>query len=245
VRNILLIVARELGSYLRTPSGYLIAASVLFLEALFFNAFALNAPDGQPRLSSDVLAMFFYVAAIMTIAAGAMFSVRLLAEDRAHGTDVLFATSPVRESEIVIGKYLAAFVYLTTVTLISVYMPALILVHGKVSWGHIGAGYLGLVLLGAAVLGIGMFISSLTSSPFVAVFLTVAVVVLLEVCWLVAGIADPPFDEILQNLTLHTKHFSGGFQSGILRSSDIVFYLGVVYLSLLAATRTLQSRRWR
>ena len=94
MRNIGLIVVRELSSYLRTPSGYLIAAAVLFLEALFFNAFAINAPEGTPRMSGDVLAMFFYVAAIMTIAAGAMFSVRLLAEDRASGTDVLFAKSP-------------------------------------------------------------------------------------------------------------------------------------------------------
>lgn len=245
MRNVGLIMTRELSSYVRTPSGYLIAAAVLFLEALFFNGFALTDPNGQGRLSSDVLAMFFYVAAIMTIGAASLFSVRLLAEDRSNGTDVLLATSPVRESEVVLGKYFAALLFLSVITLLSIYMPMLILVHGKVSWGHILAGYLGLILLGGAVLGIGMFVSSLMPHPLLTPFLTITIVVMLEVCWLVAGVADPPFDEILQNLTLHTKHFSRGFQGGILRLSDVVFYVSVAYVTLLGAIKTMQSRRWR
>src|SRR5690606_41964462 len=93
-----------------------------------------------------------------------LFSMRLLAEDRWTGTDVLLFTSPIREGEVVLGKYLAALIFLSVLTLASLYVPALIFVHGKVSFGHIAAGYAGMLLLGATTLAIGTFASSLTEN---------------------------------------------------------------------------------
>lgn len=77
--NVGLIIRRELGSYLRTPSGYFIAAGVLLLNGLLFNAFAIGE---EPQLSSDVLRIFFYWAGIVTMLGGVVFSMRLLAEER-------------------------------------------------------------------------------------------------------------------------------------------------------------------
>jgi ABC-2 type transport system permease protein len=236
-----LIVRRELGSYLRTPSGYLIAAAVLLLDGLLFNALAVG---DEPRLSSEVLRLFFYFAGVVTMIGGVLFSMRLLAEERWTGTDVLLFTSPIREGEIVLGKYLSALVFLTLLTLLSLYLPALIFVHGKVSFGHIAAGYLGMILLGATTLALGTFASSLTKNPFFAVILSGALVVVLELSWPVGQIADPPLTEVLSHLALHTKHFSP-FQRGLLQLSDVVFYASVIYLSLLGATKVLESRRWR
>lgn len=241
MRNVGLIFGRELGSYVRTPSAYLIAAAVLLLDGLLFNAFAVG---GEARLSSDVLQIFFYFAGAVTMIGGVLFSMRLLAEDRWTGTDVLLFTSPVREGEVVLGKYLAALVFLTVITVASLYVPALIFVHGKVSWGHIAAGYLGMILLGATTLAIGMFASSLTENPFFAVILSAVFVVLFELCWPIGQIADPPLSEIVSYAALHTKHFHG-FQRGLVQLSDVVFYLSIVYLSLLAATKVLQNRRFR
>ena len=241
MRNVALIVRRELGSYLRTPSGYFIAAAVLLLDGLLFNAMAVG---DEPRLSSEVLRLFFYFAGIVTMIGGVLFSMRLLAEERWTGTDVLLFTSPIREGEIVLGKYLSALVFLTLLTLLSLYLPALIFVHGKVSFGHIAAGYLGMLLLGATTLALGTFASSLTKNPFFAVILSGALVVLLELCWPLGQIADPPLSELLGFLALHTKHFSP-FQRGLLQLADVVFFLGVIYLSLLAATKVLESQRWR
>ncbi|MEQ8890378.1 MAG: ABC transporter permease, partial [Sandaracinaceae bacterium] len=167
--NVGLIIRRELGSYLRTPSGYFIAAGVLLLNGLLFNAFAIGE---EPQLSSDVLRIFFYWAGIVTMLGGVVFSMRLLAEERWTGTDVLLFTSPIREGEVVLGKYLSALIFLTVLTLMSLYLPALIFVNGKVSWGHIGAGYLGMILLGASTLAVGTFASALTKNPFLAVLLS-------------------------------------------------------------------------
>jgi len=241
VSNILLIVRRELGSYLKRPSGYFIAAAILLLHGLLFNAFAIS---DEAQLSADVLRIFLYWGGIVTMVGGVLFSMRLLAEERFTGTDVLLFTSPIRESEIVLGKYFAALSFLSLVTLCSVYLPALIFINGKVSVGHIAAGYLGMLLLGATTLAVGTFASSLTKNPFLAVILSALFVGLLELCWPLGQIADEPLRDLLGFVALHTKHYTQ-FQRGLLQMSDVVFYVSFIYLSLLAATKVLESQRWR
>lgn len=241
MRNVALIVRRELGSYVRTPSGYFIAAAVLLLDGLLFNALVVGE---EARPSEQVLQFFFYFAGIVTMIGGVLFSMRLLAEERWTGTDVLLFTSPIRESEIVLGKYLSGLLFLTLLTVLSLYLPSLIFALGKVSWGHIAGGYLGLILLGATTLALGTFASSLTKNPFFAVILTACLVVVLELCWPIGQIADPPLAELLGYVTLHTKHFRP-FERGLLQISDVVFYASLIYLSLLGATKVLESQRWR
>ncbi|MGE3636884.1 MAG: ABC transporter permease, partial [Sandaracinaceae bacterium] len=218
--NLGLLIKRELAAYLRRPSGYFIAAGLLLLDGLLFNAFAIGE---ERQVSSEVLRIYFYFGGAVTMIGGVLFSMRLLAEERAAGTDVLLFTSPVREAEIVLGKYLATLVFMTAVTLCSLYLPALILINGKVSWGHIAAGYLGMILLGATTLAIGAFASSLTKNPFLAVVLTGVIVVLLELSWPLGQTVDPPFRDLLSYVALHTKHFTP-FQNGLVQLSDVVFY---------------------
>ncbi len=241
MRNIGLLVMRELGGYLRRPSGYYIAAVLLLLDGLLFNAFAIG---DERQVSSEVLRIFFYFGGAVTMIGGVLFSMRLLAEERAAGTDVLLFTSPIREGEIVVGKYLATLLFMSLVTLCSLYLPALILLNGKVSGGHIAAGYIGMILLGATTLALGALASSLTKNPFLAVVLTGAIVVLLELCYPLSQTVDPPFRELLGYLALHTSHFTP-FQNGLVQLSDLVFFGGVIYFSLLAATKVLESQRWR
>ena len=241
MRNIGLIMQRELWSYVRTPSGYFIGATVLLLHGLLFNAFAIG---DVPQLSSEVLRIYLYWGGIVTMVGGVLFSMRLLAEERATGTDVLLFTSPLREGEIVLGKYLSALAFLSLITLLSLYLPALIFVNGKVSFGHIGAGYLGMILLGATTLSVGTFASTLTKNPFLAVILAGAFIVLLELCFVLGTISDPPLGEIIGYFALHTSHYST-FQRGLLEMSDVVFFGSIIYVSLLASTKVLESARWQ
>ncbi len=241
MRNIGLIVRRELSSYLKRPSGYFIAAAILLLHGLLFNAFAIS---DEAQLSADVLRIFLYWGGIVTMLGGVLFSMRLLAEERWRGTDVLLFTSPIRESEIVVGKYLSAVSFLSLITLCSVYLPALIFINGRVSVGHIAAGYLGMLLLGATTVAVGTFASSLTKNPFLAVILSALFVGLMELCWPLGQVADPPLTDLLGYIALHTTHYAQ-FQRGLFRMSDLVFFGGVIYISLLAATKVLESQRWR
>ncbi|HWE28510.1 MAG TPA: ABC transporter permease, partial [Polyangia bacterium] len=159
---IILIAKRELAGYFRTWLGYVIIAAVLVLDGLLFNAFALGS--GMDRKSSEVISQFFFFSSGVTMTASVFISMRLLAAERESGTVNLLYSSPVRDFEIVLGKYLAALGFLAILLAASVYMPAMVLVAGKISWGHVFAGYFGLLLLGAAALAVGTFGSAVTRS---------------------------------------------------------------------------------
>lgn len=237
----LLVAARELGAYLRSPLGYVVAAAALLIDGIYFYAFALGA---GARLSADVLMRFFDGASGTTMIASVALSMRLLAGEREHGTLVLLNTAPIRDGEIVVGKFLAALAFIATMTALTVYMPALIFVNGRVSTGHILVGYLGIVLLGAASLSIGLFASSIARSQVIAVIVGAALVGTMLLLWLVARVTDPPLDGFLSALALHHER-QRPFMTGVLRLENVVYYLGVTYFFLLASTKMMEARRWR
>jgi ABC-2 type transport system permease protein len=230
-----------MGAYLRSPLGYIVAAVVLLIDGLLFNAFALG--NDTARKSSEVLKQFFYFSSGTTMAASLFLSMRLLAEERQTGTLTLLFGSPVRDYQIILGKYLSALTFLGGMTLVTIYMPLLIQVNGKVTSGHIMAGYLGLLLLGSASLGIGIFASALTRSQLVAILGGTAILVGLLMSWLLGAISDRPINELFAWMSLHNKHFQP-FMSGLINTQDVVFYLSATYFFLFLATRVLESRRW-
>lgn len=237
----LLIARRELAGYLRTLSGYVILAAILALNGLFFNAFAMG---GGARRSAEVLSNFFYYSSGFTMVAALFISMRLLAEERQVGTLPLLYSSPVKDAEIVLGKFLAGLAFLGLYILCTAYMPLLVLVNGKVSFGHIAVGYLGLLLLGGASLAIGTFGSALARNQFIAVIASACILLALLLCWLLARITEQPLADVFSALSLWNQHFPP-FQSGLLHLRDVVYYLAVIYVALFAATRVLEARRWR
>jgi ABC-2 type transport system permease protein len=239
---VLLIARRELGAYLRTMSGYVIAAAVLFVNGILFNAFALGSQTD--RLSTEVLSQFFYFSSGTTMIASVFLSMRLLAEERQTGTIALLASSPVRERDIVLGKFLSALAFLTMFTLASVFMPLLVMVNGKLSFGHVAAGYLGLLLLGSAALAIGTLGSTLARSQVLAAIVSGLMLVGLIVVWLLGAVTERPLNDILLALALWGRHFPP-FQAGIIHARDVIYYLAVTYFALFVSIRVLEARRWR
>ena len=239
--NVLTIAGRDLGAYFRTLSGYVIFALVLMIDGLLFNAFALGEPD---RRSADVLTKFFYFSSGTTMVASVMISMRLLAEEKQTGTLVLLTSSPLRDRDIILGKYVSGVTFMSLMTLATVYMPLLILVHGKISWGHLFSGYLGLLLLGAATLAIGTLGSTLARTQVLAAIISGVMVVLLLTCWLLTRVTDYPFNEVVLELALYHRHFTS-FTLGIVRIADVLYYGMVSYVALFLAIRSLEARRWR
>lgn len=236
----LLIARRELGGYFRSMTGYVIAGLVLLIDGLLFNAFVLGAGE---MYSADVLSNFFYISFGTTVIASVFISMRLLAEERQTGTLVLLTSSPVHDWEIVIGKYLSAMVFLAIITLASVYIPALILVNGKVSLGHLAAGYLGLLLVGSAALAIGVFGSALARTQVLAAIISGVIVVSILIAHLVSRVTDRPLKDMFMALALYARHFPP-FQTGQIHLRDVVYYVVVTYVGLFAAVRVMESRRW-
>ena len=240
MRSTFLIMRRELSAYLRSMSGYVIAAIFLLVVGLLFNVFAMAGE----KLSSEVLSQFFFNTSGVVLVASVLISMRLFAEERQTGTLVLLASSPVHDWQIVIGKFLSALVFLALMLFATVFMPLLIFVNGKISLGHMAAGYVGLFLLGGATLAIGTFGSALARTQVLAAIFSGCMVVAMILAWLLAKVTEAPLNDMFTALALHGRHFPP-FQAGTIHLRDVGYYLMVMYVALFAATRVMEARRWR
>ncbi len=240
MRNIMLIARRELAAYLRTMSGYIIIAAMLLLVGILFTTVVMVGPS---KKSAEIVGEFFKYAAFFSMVASVLLSMRLFAEERQTGTLALLYSSPVSDWEIVLGKFFAALIFLSVFHLTTFFMPVLVMVYGKVSWGHLFAGYLGLTLLGACSLALGMLGSSLTKSQVVAAILGGLFVTLTVNTYFLAKVTLPPMTQILEAMALYAPIFR--FMEGVVRLKDVVFYGLVSYVLLYANTRVLEARRWR
>jgi ABC-2 type transport system permease protein len=236
-----IIYRRELGTYLRSPYGWVIASVLLLLFGLLFQGFAMSGE----MLSAYVLERFFYVASGIPLVGGVLLSFRLLSEERQNHSMVLLNTSPIRDSEIVLGKFLAALTFLAIVLALSVYMPILIKVNGKITAAQVVIGYLGMLLLGAATLAIGLFASAMTRQQLIAAVVAAALVVVMCFIHLLGSKVDPPLKDVLEQIDLWWVHYQYGFMKGILNLKDIIYYVAATYFFLLLSIKTLEAKRWQ
>ena len=236
-----IIYRRELGGYLRSPLSWVIAAVLLLAQGIFFQAWALRGE----QLSALVLERFFFVSSFAIGVASIVLSFRLIAEERQNHSMVLLSTSPVRDYEIVLGKFFAALTFLTIMLLFSLYMPILIKVNGKISSAQIFVGYLGLFLFGAVGLAIGIFSSALTKYQFVALIVAAFLLIVLGNIFQLANKLDPPVRTVIEQADLWWVRFQSSFMRGILNLKDVIFYVGVTYFFLLLAVKTLETKRWQ
>lgn len=240
MRNVLLIARRELSAYLRTMSGYIIFALMLLTDGLWFNVVAMQGPG---KKSAEVLADFFTGSSGITLIGAVFISMRLIAEERQSGTITLLYSSPVHDVEIVLGKFLSALAFFGVFFVATLYMPLLVAVYGKVSLGHIASGYFGLILVAAASLAIGTFGSSLTRSQVLAAVISMVLVLTLTMCWLLAKVTDRPLTEIVTGFAWW-GHFDP-FRTGLVHLRHVVYFGLITFVSLFAATRVIEARRWR
>lgn len=235
------IYKRELFAYLRSPFSWVLAALVLLVEGILFQAFAL--PGEQ--LSAIVLERFFWWASGIPLIGGVLISFRLVAEERQQHSMILLNTSPVRDTEIILGKFFAALTFFAILLALSFYMPLLIKVNGKITMAQIFAGYFGLFLMGAAVLAIGLFASSLTKSQLIAAVIAAVIVLLMSILFQFAKVLTGSVKDVFQQLDLWWIHYQNGFMRGVINLKDIVYYVAVTYLFLLLGVKTLEAKRWQ
>lgn len=241
MQAIRIIFRRELGAYLRSPFGWVIAAILLFIDGILFQGYAMSGE----QLSAIVLERYFYYASLMPLFGGVLLSFRLLSEERQNGSMVLLNTSPVRDSDIVLGKFFAALAFLAILLLLSVYMPLMIKVNGKITGAQILVGYLGLLLCGAATLAIGMLGSALTRQQLIAAVAAAAMVAIMCFIHLLSSKVDPPVHDVLDQIDLWWVHYQYGFMKGVLNLKDVVYYVATTYFFLLLSIKTLEAKRWQ
>jgi len=238
MKNTYYIVKRELGSYFASPIAYVISAIYLAVTGGLFGFILYYSREATMRyLFGHVIVILFLVLVSQAL------TMRLLAEEQRSGTLELLLTSPLRDWEVVLGKYLASLCVFLVMILLTAYMPILLSRVGKPDVGPLLSGYLGYVLLGAALLSIGLFASSLTQNQIVAAILGIGITLLM---WLASGLSDMVgggLKSIVEYLPLFAHY--NDMMRGVIDTKDILYYMSVAVLFLFLSTRMLESRRWK
>ncbi|HTW82130.1 MAG TPA: ABC transporter permease [Terracidiphilus sp.] len=254
MRNIWTICRKELGSYFVSPIAYLLLTVSGVVSGFFFwvllSGFVIEGMEMQMRGESFPMNINEQIIRPLLMNIGVIFlfflpliTMRLFAEEKRSGTIELLATSPVRDLEIILGKWFAALTLYACMLL----MPALdfifLFVYGKPDWKPVAVGYLGLLLLGGLFLAIGTFISTLTKNQIIAAAVTFAVCLLLWVMEWTTNFESGNWADVLGYISVIT-HFDS-FAKGVIESKDVVFYLTGIFVGLFATARSLESLRWR
>jgi ABC-2 type transport system permease protein len=256
VRNVWIIFKREVSQYFVSPIAYLVAFAILVLISLQFNSDLENRVLSSMRPSGTVAVTSF---AFLMVFFAPLLTMRLLAEEAREGTLELMFTLPIRDSELVLGKFLGAWAYYTVILALTLVYPIITLLltnfapdsgplRTETDIGPIVSGYLGVWLFGGATLAVGIFFSALTENQIIAGFLSMATLFILWIGDLAgllpSSIVSTEVARALRVISLQA-HYSTSFVIGVVRLEDIVFYLGIMLVMLFATIQILESRRWR
>lgn len=254
MRNTLLICNKELKSYFASPIAYLLMAFFGFVfGAAFYNAtsqfvnFSFKAQMmGQQEpmnVNEQIIRPLLMFASTITLFLMPMVSMRLIAEEKRAGTIELLMTSPIRDIDIILGKWLGAVALYLCVLAMSAVNVVMIFAWGKPDLKPVLIAYLGLILQGACLLAIGTFISATTKNQIVAGGVTFFVCLFLYLLSWFTGYDSSPISQTLNYVSI-VPHFEN-FSKGVLDSKDVVFYLSMIFFSLFITSRAMESLRWR
>jgi ABC-2 type transport system permease protein len=244
VRCALAICRRELTSMLGTPLAWVLGAVFVGMTGyLFYANVNFVALQGGANLSAALWPYVFLDIRLVTFMIVPLLTMRLVAEERKLGTFELLCALPVRDAEIVAGKYLAVVAVYLGMLSTTVLGPAVLWVAHPFAPGPLVAGYVGLVLLGLAFLACGLAVSATTENQVVAAMITYGVLLLLWfVSWNEAALSVHllrPF----RGLSLFEHFYS--FARGVIDSRSVVYFTGFTTFFLFLATRLLGARSWR
>ena len=237
--NVAALARRELHAYFVSWIGWGVAALLIIPLTVFgyLGPVILN--------QTATMAQVFSTLPILLIFAMPLYTMRLIAEERSTGTLEITLTAPVRDWELVLGKWLGVLVYYLA-TLVPTLVYLLLLVHdsgGNLDFGSIGAGYVGLVLVGMAFAAIGVLASSLTRNQILAAAIAWAALLLVWAFGVLGLILQPPLGDVFTYAGASNR-FSA-FQSGDIQLRDVVYFLTLAAGALFLAARVLDSRRWK
>jgi ABC-2 type transport system permease protein len=254
MRNVLTIAGREMRSYFASPIAYiLLAMFAIIFGYFFFSAVAIfvsysarsqmgmGAPPMninqfviQPTLGNFTIILLFL---------SPMVTMRLFAEEQRSGTIELLLTSPVRDYEIIFGKWLAAMLLFACMLAVSMLNLSVLFVLSEPDWRALAVGYAGLLLMGGTFFALGSFVSTLTKNQIVAGALTFGLFLMLWVLDWVNAYSTSTLGKVCQYVAI-APHFEQ-FSKGVIELKDTIYYISAIALGLFLSKRSIESLRWR
>ena len=237
MNKIWIITKRELRSFFNSLMAYVMIVLFLgfsgFFTWIFGNdIFLVNQASLQSFFGIAFWSLFFFIPAV---------TLGLLADERKSGTIELLVTKPVSDWQIVIGKFLAAFL-LICITL-ALTFPYYISVAGigKIDHGAVWMGYLGLLFMSACYISIGLFASSITGNQIVAFLIALFIGIFFQLVFGLIGSGSLGLFGGLMNYLSIGTHFES-MARGVIDSKDVIFFLSIIFLGLTGTELALSKR---
>lgn len=234
--NTFVIARRELKVFFVSPIAYLVGAAFLFITGLFF-VFTVTIGNAATFLQ------VFNVTSVLLLFLAPILTMRLLAEEARSGTLELLMTAPVRDWEVVLGKFLATFIFFLALLLPTLAYLVLLIQYGNPDIAVTFSGYLGVIFLGAMLISLGLLTSALSANQIIAAVLGITLSLTL---WLAGGLAtvfEGPFGQLLKYLSVQ-EHLAD-FILGLITSTNVIYFLTMTATALFLTIRILEVRRWR
>lgn len=232
------IFKREFKTYFTSPIGYIVLAMIFGLSG--YNFFMYNLAGG----SADLSYAFSSVLTFLLLLVLPVLTMRLMSDDKRQKTDQALLTAPVSLTGIVLGKFLAALVLFTIGIAIMLVFAVIIATQVTPDWLVIFGNFFGLLLLGAMIISIGLLISCLTESQFVAALGTFLASFALLMIDSVGSLLSSStiVVAITKFLSISTRY--SNFTSGLMQYDDVIFFASMTALFLFLTVRVLDRKRW-
>jgi ABC-2 type transport system permease protein len=227
------LMAKEIRALFVSPIAYAVGAVFLVLSGY---SFAVTLIIGKQAS----LVHIFFQAAMQLVLLVPLVTMRLFAEERRSGTLELLLTSPAREIDIVLAKFVAAMILLMAMTGLTLSYALVLGLYGQPDWGPVYSGYLGLLLLAGALISLGLAVSALTANQIVAAVISLGIFGVLWAIDSFAALLPPPIDNWFLGLSLLARFTP--FAVGAMYTSDFGFFLALILLGLFLTVRALARR---
>jgi ABC-2 type transport system permease protein len=247
MRNILTIANREYKAYFSSFTVYLFAAVIFLVIGVFFaggliysmGSFGQAPPPGLDYVLGPLIILLWFACPA--------FTMRLLSEEQRLGTMELLLTAPVRDIELVIGKWLGSFMLVLTLVGVTLVYPVVIhlISDPGIDLGVMVSGYLGVLLVTSVFLGLGVAVSSLFSNQIASYITSFGIIV--AFWWLFDFLGQIDLiggSAVFQFLSLG-RHFYDYFMAGVIHLSSVVYYVTFTALTLVIGAVSVEARRWR
>jgi ABC-2 type transport system permease protein len=245
MRNIWIIARREYNHFFISPIAYIFLFVTLLLLGLFFYldvTYAASSgqyiPEFGRTIQLFVFPMLFLGIPVLTM--------RAISDENRTGTLELLLTAPLRDWELITGKWLGGFLFFATASAITVIFPLVLnnMIDPGIDQGLLISSYLGLLLMISAICAMGVFVSSIFTNPIASLFASVGFLVIFWVIGTPAQVSQGSVTSVLSYLSL-PDHFYSSFLTGVVKLEDIIFYLSVTVFMLFLGTASIETRRWQ
>ena len=248
MRNIWTIARREYRLYFTSPIAYIAALLTLLTVGIYFvviiyytanQSYYSNTAPGIDIVIGPLATVFLFAAPALTM--------RLLADEQRMGTLELLLTTPIKDGELVVGKWLGAFLFMLTIIAMTLVYPIVLnkLTSPGIDQGVMVSAYIAIILLTAVFLAIGTAMSSFFNNQFAAFFATLAVLILFW--WLIRLptyiIQNDAINNVFNYLDLNGRFNS--MLAGTMSISDIIYPISLTALGLFLSAVAVEIRRWR